>query len=110
MSEYAFLAALFAVAVATVVGGILLRRRLGPKIPAQGKAGRKGGNGKAARKGGNGSKDRFFQDGKEMIPHEDGDVWEDDDLYGHKDGKAQGPYKGDKAEKDDGKLESWDKY
>ena len=101
MSEYAFLAALCAVAVATVVGGFMLCRRLGLKIPAQGKA---------ARKGGNGSKDNFFQDGKEMIPHEDGDVWEDDDLYGHKDGKAQGLFKGDKAEKDDGKLESWDKY
>ena len=40
MDEYTFLAALSAVAIATLVGGIMLRQRLGPKIPLREKTGR----------------------------------------------------------------------
>ncbi len=99
MGEYAFLAVLFAVAVATVVGGVILRRRLGPKIPVKGK-----------RKGKAGAKEAFYQDGNEKVPDGDGEVWEDDDLYSLKDGKKQGVYMGDKEKIDDEEHESWDKY
>ena len=102
MDEYAFLAGLCAVAVATVVGGIMLRRRLGPKISVKGKAGRKGGNG---------SNDPYYRNRNEKVPDEKGEVWQDDDLYSLKEGKEKGVYKGDKEEvKDDGEYESWDKY
>ncbi len=39
MGEYTFLAELGAIAVATIVFSVFLRRHLGPKIPVVGKAG-----------------------------------------------------------------------
>lgn len=64
-----------------------------------------------APKGKAGAKEIYFQDGKETIPNEDGEVWQDDGLYGLKEGKEQAAYLGDKkAKKDDAPLESWDNY
>lgn len=52
-----------------------------------------------APKGNAGAKEIYFQDGKEMIPQEDGEVWRDDGLYNLKEGKEQGPYMGNKKAK-----------
>ena len=62
-------------------------------------------------KGKAGAKEIYFQDGKETIPNEDGEVWQDDGLFSLKEGKDQGPHMEDKkAKKDDGPMESWDNY
>ena len=68
-------------------------------------------DGKKARKGKAGAKEALFQDGKNMIPHEDREVWEDDDLYNIKEGADRAAYMGDKkAKKEDAPMESWDNY
>ena len=76
------------------------------KLPAKGKNARKG-NGKDKAK----AKQAFYQDSNEKVPDEEGEIWQDDDLFSLKDGKELGFYKGDKeTEKDDEEYESWDKY
>ena len=92
MGEYSNLITLGVIAVFVIIFGVVFRVKQAKK---------------AKKKGG---KDKFYKDGKGQYVDRDGGVWEDDNLYSMKEGKA-GVYGGDgKEKKDDGKHESWDDY
>ena len=92
MGDYSFLITLGVIAVFVIIIGLVIRVRQAKK----------------AKK--NGGKDKFYKDGKDQFVDRDDEVWEDDDLYSMKEGKAR-VHRGDgKEEKDDGKRESWDDY
>ena len=92
MGEYSFLITLGVIAVIVIIIGSVIRVRQAKKTRKRG------------------GKDKFYKDGKGQYVDRDGEVWEDDDLYSMKEGKAR-DYRGvEKEKKDDGKRESWDDY